>query len=90
MGKGLRQGDPLAPFLFLVVAEGLEGVVKQSVSKGILQSVEVGENKVKVNMLHYVDDTMFLCKNSIQNVMALEAILCYFELAPGLKVNCKK
>jgi len=55
--RGLRQGDPLAPFLFLIVAEGLAGVVRKIVEKNL----EVGVQKVKVNMLQYADDTLFLC-----------------------------
>jgi len=39
--KGLRQGDPLAPFLFLIVAEGLAGVVRKAVEKDFLESVEI-------------------------------------------------
>ena len=49
--KGLRQGDPLAPFLFLIVAEGLAEVVRNAVMFDWVESVEVRMNKVKVNML---------------------------------------
>lgn len=59
-------------------------------TKGILQSVEVGEKNIKVNMLHFANDTLFFCKDSTQNIMALKAMLCCFELALGLKVNFSK
>ncbi|XP_068475153.1 secreted RxLR effector protein 78-like [Phaseolus vulgaris] len=49
--KGLRQGDPLAPFLFLIVAEGLAGVTREVEEKKLIDSLEVGKDKVKVNML---------------------------------------
>ena len=49
--KGLRQGDPLAPFLFLIVAEGLAGVSMVAEEKKLIDSLEVGKDKVKVNML---------------------------------------
>jgi len=52
--KGLRQGDPLAPFLFLIVAEGLVGVVRKAIEK--LESLEIRDRSVKVNMLQYADD----------------------------------
>ena len=37
-GKGLRQGDPLAPFLFLIVAEGLAGVSRMAEEKSLIDS----------------------------------------------------
>jgi len=88
--KGLRQGDPLAPFLFLIVAEGLAGVVRNVVMFDWVESVEVGMNKVKVNMLQYADDTLFFCKATSKSVFCLKSILNFFELASGLKVNFLK
>ena len=57
--KGLRQGDPLTLFLFLIAAEGLAGVVRQAEEKMLGESNEVGEGRVKVSMLQYADDTLF-------------------------------
>ena len=88
--KGVRQGDPLAPFLFLVVAEGLAGVVRMVIDKDLLESVEIGDRLTKVNMLQFADDTFFLCKASAQSVLVIKAILICFELASGLKVNFQK
>jgi len=47
----LRQGDPLAPFLFLIVAKGLVGAIREAVEKDLLESVEIGGKSIKVNML---------------------------------------
>jgi len=49
--KGLRQGDPLASFLFLIAVEGLVGVSRTAVEKDLVESLEIGEKLVKVNML---------------------------------------
>jgi len=57
--KGLRQRDPLAPFLFLIKVEGLVRVSRKAIEKKLLEDLEVGYKKVKVNMLQYANDTMF-------------------------------
>ena len=88
--RGLRQGDPLAPFLFLIVAEGLAGAVRKAIEQNLVESLEVGVQKVKVNMLQYADDTLFLCKANFKYVCNLKVILHYFELASSLKVNFSK
>ncbi len=88
--KGLRQGDPLAPFLFLIVAEGLAGVTREVEEKKLIDSLEVGKDKVKVNMLQYADDTLFFSETNTKSIFNLKAILQCFELASGLRVNFAK
>ena len=81
--KGLRQGDSLAPFLFLIVAEGLAGVARVAEEKKLIDSLEVGKDKVKVNMLQYADDTLFFCEANTKSVFNIKAILQCFELSSG-------
>ena len=63
--KGLRQGDPLALFLFLIVAEGLVGVSTMTEEKNLIDSLEVGRDKVEVNMLQYAEGTLTTRKTRI-------------------------
>jgi len=86
----LRQGDPLAPFLFLVVAEGLAGLVRQAMKANILSGLKIGRKEVEISILQFADDTLFLCEDSFSNVVTLKAILRGFELASGLKINFHK
>jgi len=88
--KGLRQGNPLAPFLFLIVAEGLAGIIREAVEKDLFESMEIGNRFVKVNMLQYANDTLFFCKAKARSVFVIKPILNCFELASGLKVNFQK
>lgn len=64
--KDLRQGDPLAPILFLITAKSLAGVLRKVVEKDLMESLEIGDKKVKVNMLQYVDDTLFFLQSDYQ------------------------
>ena len=88
--RGLRQGGPLAPFLFNIVVEGLNGLVREAMDKNLFQSFSVGRNEVKVSILQYANDTLLLVKASMENVKVINLILRSFELASGLKINFSK
>jgi len=88
--RGLRQGDPLAPFLFLIVVEGLTGLVREVKRVNAFSGVVVGNGSVKVELLQYANDILFFYKPSYQNVLAVKAILRNFELVSGLRVNFHK
>lgn len=85
--RGLRQGDPLAPFLFLMVAEGLGGLVREAVEKNLFEGVQVGREELKISLLQFADDTLFFGEASLRNIITLKSILRCFELASRLKVN---
>ncbi|GKV53518.1 hypothetical protein SLEP1_g60039, partial [Rubroshorea leprosula] len=87
MTKGLRQGDPLAPFLFLVVAEALNGLINKAVEEGLLEAATVGSGVVQISHLQFTDDTLIFCKASPDNAWAIKCIFRSFELISGLKVN---
>ncbi|GKV09632.1 hypothetical protein SLEP1_g21103 [Rubroshorea leprosula] len=90
VSKGIRQGDPLSPFLFLIVAEGLNGLMASAVDKGTYKGVRVGNEGVMVSHLQFADDTVFFGEASEDNISAVKAIMRTFELASGLKINFGK
>lgn len=88
MEKGLRQGDPLAPFLFLIIGEGLSGLMRQArVLNQFSAAKVVGEENVEVPLLQFADDTIFLGEATLYNIFVVKSILRCFELISGLKVN---
>ncbi|MCH88112.1 LINE-1 reverse transcriptase like [Trifolium medium] len=88
--RGLKQGDPLAQFLFLLVVEGLSGAIFRAEELGMFKGFKVGNNGLFVPHLQYADDTIFLGEASVENLWTLKMILRCFELASGLKVNFAK
>ena len=87
---GLRQGDPMAPFLFLVVVEGLAGLVRQATKQNMLTGVKVGRKEIVCSMLQFADDTLFTIEDSFSNVFTVKMILRCFELVSRLKINFHK
>jgi len=88
--KGLRQCDPLALFLFLIVVEGLVRVSRTAVEKELVESLEIRKKLIKVDMLQYANDTLFFCEANIKSVFYIKVMLSCFELASGLKANFLK
>ncbi|GLT28935.1 hypothetical protein SLA2020_038370 [Shorea laevis] len=90
MERGIRQGDPIAPFLFLIVAEGLHGLIESAKSKDLLQGVDIGSFGLNISHLQFADDTVIMGKADPGNVKAVKGILRWFELVSGLKINFNK
>ncbi|KAK2433359.1 hypothetical protein QL285_018637 [Trifolium repens] len=89
--RGLRQGDPLSPFLFLLAAEGLNVLMEAVVEHNLFTGFRVGQQEpVEVSHLQFADDTLLIGAKSWANVRALRAVLAIFESMSGLKVNFNK
>ncbi|XP_058754109.1 uncharacterized protein LOC131627286 [Vicia villosa] len=87
--KGLRQGDPLSSFLFVLAMEGLTSLVRKSVELGDFKPFKFGEGEV-VDILQFTDDTILLREPSIDNLWCLKVVLRGFELVSGLRINFMK
>ncbi|GKV29990.1 hypothetical protein SLEP1_g38860 [Rubroshorea leprosula] len=90
MEKGLRQGDPIAPFLFLIVAKGLNVLIESAVNKELFQGIPVGSGDLNISHLQFADDTVIMGKAEPSNIKAVKGILRWFELISGLKINFNK
>ncbi|CAN6233698.1 unnamed protein product [Urochloa humidicola] len=83
--RGVRQGDPLSPYLFLLVADVLQQMVKQN---GMIRH-PVAED-MPCPVLQYADDTLIVLKADRHNLVQLRATLDLFAEFTGLKINYHK
>jgi len=72
-----------------MVAEGLAGLVRQTIKVNVLEGVKVGM-EVELSVLQFADDTLFMCEDSYTNVFTMKVIFRCCELASGLKINFHK
>lgn len=88
--RGLRQGDPLSPFLFNLAVEPLNLLIQKSVSLGLWSGIEICRNGTRVSHLQYADDTLVFCEPNIQALLNIKRSLILFQLSSGLQTNFHK
>lgn len=86
--RGLRQGDPLSPYLFIIVADILQRLVQRACNRGEIQHPLDGSLPCPV--LQYADDTLLLVRGDVRAVQALKSVLDMFSKATGLEINYRK
>lgn len=81
--RGLKQEDPLAPFLFLVFAEGLIGLFNMAVECDVFKILKWA-NDMAFSLLLYVNDSVNMKEPCVVNLWTLKAIFRSFELMSSL------
>lgn len=88
--RGLRQGDPLSPYLFLLCAEGLGAMIKKAHDRGLIHGVSIARDAPKVTHLFFADDSIIFTRANDQEASVLVDILKKYEDLSGQKVNIDK
>lgn len=85
--RGIRQGDPLSPYLFILCREVLSGLCSRAQHDGSLPGVRIALGCPRVNHLLFADDTMFFCRTDEQSCKTLLKIIQRYEIASGQMIN---
>ena len=91
--KGLRQGDPLSPYLFVMGMEVLSVLIRRVVEGGFISGCNIKRGRgraVHITHLLFVDDTTIFCEAKNEHLTHLSWILFWFEAASGLRINLAK
>ncbi|GMI83715.1 hypothetical protein HRI_002040800 [Hibiscus trionum] len=88
--RWLRQGHPLSPYLFLLVAQGLSALLLKEQSLGKIKGLKTSMHGPRVNHLLYADDCLLFIRNSVDEASRVREILGIYETASGQKVNLDK
>jgi hypothetical protein len=88
--KGLRQGDPLSPVLFNLVADMLAVLIERSKSLDQFNGLVPHLVEDGLSILQYADDTILFLEDDLEKAKNLKLVLSAFEKLSGLKINFHK
>ncbi|KAK0577517.1 hypothetical protein LWI29_034297 [Acer saccharum] len=88
--RGLRQGDPISSYLFLLCGEGLSCLINNVVSNGSFTGFKCSCNGPVISHLLFADDCMIFARASPSNCVLLQSLLGSYALASGQIINCEK
>ncbi|CAJ2636114.1 unnamed protein product [Trifolium pratense] len=89
-GRGLRQGDPLSPYLFIICAEGLSALIRKAECKGDIHKVKICRNAPIISHLLFADDCFLFFRASDSEAVIMKNILSTYEAASGQAINLQK
>ncbi|XP_042958006.1 uncharacterized protein LOC122293492 [Carya illinoinensis] len=88
--RGLRQGDPLSPYLFIVCAEGLSSLLDYYEKRQMIKRVQVARGGTSINHLLFADDCILFGRTKIEEWRRIQRALQVYEKASGQFLNKEK
>lgn len=88
--RGLRQGDPLSPFLFLLCSEILSRLLLKEEAAGHLRGIKIGQAASVISHLLFADDLLLFGRANISNASAMDRCLETYMSWSGQKINRSK
>ena len=88
--RGIRQGDPLSPFLFLLCTEGLNGILNKAAHQGHIKGYSLCRNSPRLTHLLFADDSLLFCRSTIEECHRVLDILVVYGKCSGQQINRSK
>ncbi|KAG5567369.1 hypothetical protein RHGRI_002805 [Rhododendron griersonianum] len=90
LGRGLRQGDPLSPYLFALVKDVLSKMISTAQGGNNFSGIQLNRHCPKLSHIFFADDASLFLKAEIQNCATVEQMLGKYGQASGHRINFNK
>ncbi|XP_075659272.1 uncharacterized protein LOC142629188 [Castanea sativa] len=88
--RGLRQGDPLSPYLFLICAEGLSALLHKAVRNKELRGIAASVRGPRKSHLFFADDSLIFGRAIVKECLEIQRVLQVYEESSGEQLNRNK
>lgn len=89
-GRGLRQGDPLSPYMYILCEEGLSSMLKDADLRGLIHGIKICRSAPILSHLLFADDSFLFFQANNNEADAIKDILQFYENASGQCINFQK
>ncbi|KAH9672066.1 reverse transcriptase domain-containing protein [Citrus sinensis] len=88
--RGLRQGDPLSPYLFILCVDGLSSLIRRQERNGLIHGVRIARGAPSVSHLFFSDDSFLFFWANDNEANLIKHLLAVYGRASGQVVNFSK
>ncbi|WOL11501.1 hypothetical protein Cni_G20264 [Canna indica] len=88
--RGIRQGDPLSLFLFILAMEGFNQLLYNAEINDTICEVQISRHSPKITSIFFTDDVLLFCKVEAQHTTNIQHLLSRFEALNGQQINQSK
>ncbi|XP_019163454.1 PREDICTED: uncharacterized protein LOC109159798 [Ipomoea nil] len=88
--RGIRQGDPLSPYLFILCAEGLSILLQQAEARGDIHGIRIARGAPSVSHLFFADDSLLFFRATSEEAQTIKDCLEMYSAASGQVINYEK
>lgn len=89
-GRGLRQGDPLSPYLFIICTEWLSWRITQNETQGHFGRIKICRGAPSITYLFFANDSLLFFKTNQRSIQTIKHVLSDYEIISGQQINYNK